>query len=114
MLDFIDSDKDAKRADLPDLIRCAIGSGLRVGELCAVRWLDLNLDGLPLVSETDMRLVREPRRHQDLHDRRQRMALSGAVRVHPTRQMFRRCRAHLNVPSVTVTPLIWSVCAGWH
>jgi integrase len=57
LLDFVDADKAAKGADLPDLIRFAIGSGLRIGELCAVRWLDLNLEGLPLVSETEMRLV---------------------------------------------------------
>lgn len=44
-------------ADPPDLIRFALGSGLRVGELCAVRWMDLNLDGIPVVTEDDMRLV---------------------------------------------------------
>jgi integrase len=57
LLDFVDADNASQRADLPDLIRFAIGSGLRIGELCAVRWMDLNLEGLPLVSETDMRLV---------------------------------------------------------
>ncbi|MGH3536308.1 MAG: tyrosine-type recombinase/integrase [Pseudonocardiaceae bacterium] len=54
---FVDADKVAVGADLPDLIRFAIGSGLRIGELCAVRWLDLNLDGIPVVTEDDMRLV---------------------------------------------------------
>jgi integrase len=54
---FVDQDKVAVGADLPDLIRFAIGSGLRIGELCAVRWMDLDLDGIPVVSETDMRLV---------------------------------------------------------
>jgi integrase len=57
LLEFIDADKAAQRADLPDLVRFAIGSGLRIGELCAVRWMDLNLEGLPVVSEHDMRLV---------------------------------------------------------
>jgi len=57
LLAFIDADDAAKRADLPDLIRFAIGSGLRIGELCAVRWIDLNLEGLPVVSQTDMRMV---------------------------------------------------------
>jgi integrase len=57
LLAFVDTDKTAIRADLPDLIRFALGSGLRVGEICAVRWMDLDLDGLPAVSETDMRLV---------------------------------------------------------
>ncbi len=49
--------RPAVRADMPDLVRFAVGSGLRIGEICAVRWMDLNLDGLPVVSETDMRLV---------------------------------------------------------
>jgi integrase len=57
LLEFVDIDKTAQRADLPDLIRFALGSGLRIGELCAVRWMDLNLEGLPVVSDTDMRLV---------------------------------------------------------
>jgi len=54
---FVDTDKSAIRADLPDLIRFALGSGLRIGEICAVRWMDLDLDGMPIVSEHDMRLV---------------------------------------------------------
>jgi hypothetical protein len=53
----VDADKVAVGADLPDLIRFAVGSGLRVGELCAVRWMDLNLDGIPVVIQDDMRLV---------------------------------------------------------
>ena len=57
LLAFVDTDKAAIRADLPDLIRFALGSGLRIGEVCAVRWMDLDLDGMPVVSEHDMRLV---------------------------------------------------------
>lgn len=57
LLVFVDADTTAVRADLPDLIRFALGSGLRVGEICAVRWRDLNLRGIPIVSDTDMRLV---------------------------------------------------------
>jgi integrase len=57
LLANVDTDKAAIRADMPDLIRFALGSGLRVGEICAVRWMDLDLDGIPVVSETDMRLV---------------------------------------------------------
>ena len=57
LLAYVDTDKAAIRADLPDLIRFALGSGLRIGEICAVRWMDLDLDGIPVVSETDMRLV---------------------------------------------------------
>ena len=52
LLAFVDTDKTAIRADLPDLIRFALGSGLRIGEICAVRWMDLDLDGIPVVSET--------------------------------------------------------------
>jgi integrase len=55
LLAFVDVDKTAGAADLPDLIRFAIGSGLRIGELCAVRWIDLN--GIPVVTKNDMRLV---------------------------------------------------------
>ncbi len=38
----------------PDLIRFALGSGLPVGEICAVRCmdLDLDLDGMPVVTNT--------------------------------------------------------------
>lgn len=57
LLEFVDNDKAAKRADLPELIRFALGSGLRIGELCAVRWIDLNLEGLPVVTETDVLMV---------------------------------------------------------
>jgi integrase len=57
LLAFVDADKVAVGADLPDLIRFGIGSGLRVGELCAVRWVDVNLDGILVVIQDDMRLV---------------------------------------------------------
>ncbi len=57
LLAYVDTDKAAIRADLPDLIRFALGSGLRIGEICAVRWMDLDLDGIPVVSEHNMRLV---------------------------------------------------------
>jgi integrase len=57
LLAYVDADKTAVRADMPDLIRFALGSGLGIGEICAVRWMDLDLDGIQVVSETDMRLV---------------------------------------------------------
>ena len=57
LLAFVDKDKTAIRADMPDLIRFALGSGLRIGELCVVRKMDLDLDGIPVVNETDMRLM---------------------------------------------------------
>jgi integrase len=44
-------------ADPPDLVRFAIGTGPRVGEICAVRWMDVNLDGLVVEDQDDMRLV---------------------------------------------------------
>jgi integrase len=56
LLAHVDTDKSAIRADLPDLVRFALGSGLRIGEICAVRWMDLDLDGIPVVSE-HVRLV---------------------------------------------------------
>lgn len=57
LLDFVDTNQVAINADLPDLIRLALGSGPRIGELCALRWMDVNLDGLAVVSADDMRLV---------------------------------------------------------
>lgn len=57
LLDFVDTNKVAINADFPDLIRFALGSGLRIGELCALRWMDVNLSGLPVVTDDDMRLV---------------------------------------------------------
>jgi hypothetical protein len=37
LLAFVDTDRAAIRADLPDLIRFALGSSLRIREICAVR-----------------------------------------------------------------------------
>ncbi|MGH3924199.1 MAG: tyrosine-type recombinase/integrase [Pseudonocardiaceae bacterium] len=51
------SQKVARSADLPDLIRFALGTGLRIGEVCGVRICDLDLDGVPVVSGDDIRLV---------------------------------------------------------
>ncbi|MGH3981259.1 MAG: hypothetical protein ACRDST_00870 [Pseudonocardiaceae bacterium] len=49
--------KVARATDLPDLIRFALGTGLRVGEVCGVRICDRDLDGVPVVSDDDIRLV---------------------------------------------------------
>jgi integrase len=49
--------KVARAADLPDLIRFALGTGLRISEVCGVRICDLDLDGVPVVSGDHMRLV---------------------------------------------------------
>lgn len=37
-------DTNAKDRDLPDLIAFMVGTGLRIGEACAVCWDDLDLD----------------------------------------------------------------------
>ena len=42
--------KIARSADLPDLVRFFLGTGLRIGEALATRRLDLNLDGVPVRS----------------------------------------------------------------
>lgn len=57
LFEYIDQDPVSVAADLPDLIRFAVGTGLRIGELCAVRWRDVNMEGIAVVSEHDMRLV---------------------------------------------------------
>lgn len=57
LLDHVDKDPVAIAADLPDLIRFAIGTGLRIGEICAARWMDVNLSGLVVVNQDDMRMV---------------------------------------------------------
>jgi len=49
--------KVARDADLPDLVRFVLGTGLRIGEVCGVRICDLDLDGVPIVSGEDIRLV---------------------------------------------------------
>ena len=38
----------ARAAELPDLVRFSLGTGLRIGEALAVRRLDVNLDGVPV------------------------------------------------------------------
>ena len=40
--------KVARSADLPDLVRFFLGTGLRIGEALATRRLDVNLDGVPI------------------------------------------------------------------
>jgi len=57
LLDHVDNDKRAVAAGLPDIIRFGIGTGLRIGEICAVRWMDINLDGLVVGDGNGMRLV---------------------------------------------------------
>lgn len=47
----------ARRRAMPDLTRFMLWTGARIGEACAVRWRDVDLDGVPVVVEDDMRLV---------------------------------------------------------
>ncbi|MQA12800.1 MAG: tyrosine-type recombinase/integrase [Pseudonocardiaceae bacterium] len=47
----------ARGADLPDLIRFGLGTGLRISEICGLRVRDLDLDGVPVVADDDIRLV---------------------------------------------------------
>ncbi len=49
--------KIAREADLPELIPFALGTGLRIGEVCGVRICDLDLDGVPVVSGDGIKLV---------------------------------------------------------
>ena len=49
--------KVARAAELPDLVRFFLGTGLRVGEALATRRLDLNLDGVPVRTADGERLV---------------------------------------------------------
>lgn len=49
--------KVARAAELPDLVRFFLGTGLRVGEALATRRLDLNLDGVPVRTAEGERLV---------------------------------------------------------
>lgn len=47
----------ARATDLPNLIRFALGTDLRISEVCGVRICDLDLDGVSVVSGDGMRLV---------------------------------------------------------
>lgn len=40
----------AQRRDLPDLVDFMLGTGVRVGEALAVRWCDIDLDGIPIAN----------------------------------------------------------------
>ena len=40
-LALVDADPYAERCDLPDLLRVMLGTGLRIGEACGLRWSDL-------------------------------------------------------------------------
>ena len=76
LLDWFDQDSDddrvrrlqrvARAAELPDLVRFSLGTGLRIGEALAVRRLDVNLDGVPVRGQA------RPAARPGGHHRRQR------------------------------------------
>jgi integrase len=87
------------------MIRFALGSGLRIGEICAVRWMDLDLDGIPVVSEHDMRLVPVVAVRQNVYPVKGKgLAVHGgksamALRIVPLPQLVVSClraRHHLD------------------
>lgn len=49
--------KVAQAADLPDLVRFMLGTGLRIGEALAARWCDVDLTGVPIVAGDGTRFV---------------------------------------------------------
>lgn len=49
--------KTARRRDLPDIVTFMLGTGVRIGEALAVRWDDVDLEGVPVVDGNDIRLV---------------------------------------------------------
>src|SRR5581483_10199260 len=49
--------KSARAQDLPDIVTFMLGTGVRIGEALAVRWQDVDLEGVPVVDGEDMRLV---------------------------------------------------------
>ncbi|MQA15075.1 MAG: tyrosine-type recombinase/integrase [Pseudonocardiaceae bacterium] len=61
VLDWLESTSDddevaakqvaARRRHVPDLARFLLATGARIGEACAVRWCDVDLDGVPVVDE---------------------------------------------------------------
>ncbi|NEM08888.1 site-specific integrase [Geodermatophilus normandii] len=54
------ADEEAARLDLPDLIEFMLGTGVRIGEACAVRWAAVDLDAATLRVEAT--LIRVPGR----------------------------------------------------
>lgn len=47
LLALVDADRGARRADLPDLLRVMLGTGMRVGEACGLRWCDIVMGPTP-------------------------------------------------------------------
>ena len=47
----------ARRRDLPDIVTFMLGTGVRIGEALAVRWCDVDLEGVPVVDGDQLRAV---------------------------------------------------------
>jgi integrase len=47
----------ARRRDLPDLVTFMLGTGVRIGEALAVRWCDVDLEGVPVNDGDELRAV---------------------------------------------------------
>ena len=47
----------ARRRDLPDVVTFILGTGVRVGEALAVRWCDVDLEGVPVADGDELRAV---------------------------------------------------------
>lgn len=57
--DTLKAREAARRHDLPDLLTLMLGTGVRIGEALAVRWNDLDLEGVPIV-EPGGRMAAQP------------------------------------------------------
>ena len=47
----------ARRRDLPDIVTFMHGTGVRIGEALAVRWCDVDQEGVPVVDDDELRAV---------------------------------------------------------
>lgn len=62
---FIEADEQAQRLDLPDLVAFMLGTGVRIGEACALRWSRVDLtEGCVLIDSTVIRVPGEGLRIQ--------------------------------------------------
>ncbi len=60
------TDAEAVRLDLPDLVEFMLGTGVRIGEACAVRWSAVDLDAATV--RIDATLIRAPGRGLEIQD----------------------------------------------
>lgn len=57
VLDLFDASEYARHADLPDLLRFLLATGVRIGEAIGVRWADVDLEaGIVIVEATIVRV----------------------------------------------------------